>query len=220
MDLNESLVISKQKYMLRIIIYLCGLIILALGTVINVKTNLGASAVTSLYCTISEISSISLGNVATIMFISYVIVQLILLKKESKLKILLQIPVSIIFGKVTDFFNEGLDIPMNNYFIRSFWLLIGIMLIALGVILIVKMKIVPDPANGLVYAISNTFKVNLGLAKNILDIAHVAIALIIGIIMAHRIIGAGIGTIFAAIFIGRFVSLYEKILKKCNLELG
>ena len=94
-----------MKSINRIIIYICGIFLLALGGVLAIKSNLGASPVSSLPLSISKVSSISLGTAAAILFTIYVGMQIILLKRDFKMIQLLQIVFAILFGQIMNFFN-------------------------------------------------------------------------------------------------------------------
>ena len=75
----------------RIAIYICGIFLLALGGVLAIKSNLGASPVSSLPLSISKVTSISLGRAAAILFIIYVGIQILILRRDFKIVQLLQI---------------------------------------------------------------------------------------------------------------------------------
>ena len=66
----------------RIAIYICGIFLLALGGVLAIKSNLGASPVSSLPLSISKVTSISLGRAAAILFIIYVGIQILILRRD------------------------------------------------------------------------------------------------------------------------------------------
>lgn len=64
-----------MKNINRIIIYICGIFLLALGGVLAIKTDLGSSLVSSLPLSISKVTPISLGTATTILFKVYVLLQ-------------------------------------------------------------------------------------------------------------------------------------------------
>ena len=109
-----------MKSINRIIIYICGIFLLALGGVLAIKSNLGASPVSSLPLSISKVSSISLGTAAAILFTIYVGMQIILLKRDFKMIQLLQIVFAILFGQIMNFFNLIIiSIIISNFFFIS-----------------------------------------------------------------------------------------------------
>ena len=91
----------------RIAIYICGIFLLALGGVLAIKSNLGASPVSSLPLSISKVTSISLGRAAAILFIIYVGIQILILRRDFKIVQLLQIIFAILFDESSLFDEEA-----------------------------------------------------------------------------------------------------------------
>ena len=71
------------------------------------------------------------------------------------------------------------------------------------------MRIVPNPGDGIVQALSDLSGKPVGLVKNIFDGANAAIALMIAALFLHSTGGVGIGTIIAFLGVGRVVALYN-----------
>ena len=112
--------------MKKYILYLFGLNILAIGIVLNLKTGLGVAALSSTIYVCSIIFSISLGLSSIIWYLFFILIQSILCKKIKK-EFLLEIPLSIVFGFLTDFysflfqsieFNYPVLVLITLYFIR------------------------------------------------------------------------------------------------------
>lgn len=196
--------------MKKVILFFVGMLLIALGTVINTKTGLGNSAVGSLPFIISKITNLSLGLITNIIYVIFIILQIIILRKFDKV-ILLQIPITILFGLLLDAINLLWFININNIFLSLLFLLISIICISLGMYLVLKQKIAYNTPDGLVNAISVRYSLSKGFSKNILDIILVALSIIISYIYFNKIIGVGIGTICAVILIGRGIGLFEKI---------
>lgn len=79
-------------------------------------------------------------------------------------------------------------------------------------------KLVPNPADGMVQTIAEFTNKNTGLIKNIVDISCVVTAILIGLIVKHSLLGIGVGTILAALLIGRVIFAYHKISEKLKKE--
>ncbi|MDE7259923.1 MAG: hypothetical protein K2N77_11905, partial [Lachnospiraceae bacterium] len=85
----------------RMLMYIVGLFVMTIGIAISVKSNLGVSPVSSIPYTMTCIWGIEMGK-ATILFHCFlVLLQIILLRKNYKIKNLLQIIVGIVFGYFT-----------------------------------------------------------------------------------------------------------------------
>lgn len=197
--------------MKKIILLIIGMFLIALGTVINTKTNLGNSAVGSLPFVLSKLSNLSLGLMTNMVYAIFIVSQIIILKKIDK-KILLQIPITILFGILIDIINYFWFINVNSIYLSFILLFFSISFISLGMFIVLKLNIVYNTPDGLVNAISTRFRLKNGTSKNILDIILVCISVIISLISFKSIVGIGIGTVLAVIFIGRGIALWEKLL--------
>lgn len=207
-----------MKYLNRIIIYVCGIFLLALGGVIAIKSNLGASPVSSLPLSISTVTNISLGTCAAILFITYVFLQIILLKKDFMPIQLLQIIFAILFGQLMNFFNVIIDFNVNSFIIRLLICSISFFISAFGVVFTITANMVPVAPDGLVQVLSNKFNRPFGKIKIYFDCIIVVISGVILILSGNGISGLGIGTILSALLVGRIVAAINKNIKPSIVE--
>ena len=203
----------------RIIVYICGLFALALGIVLNTKANLGVSPIISIPYSISIIWNINLGAVTAGVYVLFVLGQIVVLRKKFHTVQLLQIPLSIAFGMVINFFSRFITINSHNLLINLSLLALGISFTGLGVSWTLLMNILPNAADGFVQAISIQTGKKLGLVKNILDASSVALTIIIGLVSTGKIVGIGLGTVLAIIGVGRVIALMNLLSKKKLLVL-
>lgn len=73
-----------MKMLMRILLYCVGLMFLAFGVAFSVNSNLGVSPVNSLPYVISLILKVDLGRCIVGVFVTYMIVQVIIKRKEYK----------------------------------------------------------------------------------------------------------------------------------------
>ena len=165
----------------RIIVYVVGMLILAFGIVLNTRSGLGVAAVASFPFAINQITGISLGNASMIMYLALVVVELVLLRKAD-LKIILQIPFSIVFGWVLDFINNNLSIHATSFIGGLIVLLSAIAIIATGVFMAVKSDLILNPVDGAVKTISDVSKVKFGRVKIIFDATFVTLTITVSLI--------------------------------------
>ena len=78
-------------------------------------------------------------------------------------------------------------------------------------------RLVPNPGDGIVQAISDFIGKPLGFTKNCFDIGCVALTAIMGYVFTGHFPGLGIGTICAMIGVGRVVALYNYIFRERTL---
>lgn len=195
----------------RICLYIVGLVILCLGVVLNTKTSLGVAAINVTPFVLSKTTTISLGNAVFIMYCLFIICECILNKKIDILTVL-QLPVSLLFGKLVDLFNTLLNFEASNMVIGLVMLLIAITLVAFGTTLVISQNLVPNAPDGFVNAIGAKFNKPFGYVKLRFDIICVCIAFIISELLSGKIIGIGIGTIISMLLTGNMCSYFKKIM--------
>ena len=201
----------------RIIVYVVGMLILAFGIVFNTRSGLGVAAVASFPFAINQITGISLGNASMIMYLALVVVELVLLRKAD-LKIILQIPFSIVFGWVLDFINNNLSIHATSFIGGLIVLLSAIAIIATGVFMAVKSDLILNPVDGAVKTISDVSKVKFGRVKIIFDATFVTLTITVSLIYTGSIIGVGIGTVIAVLLMGNTIQFmyhnFDELMNK------
>lgn len=197
--------------MKRIIFYFIGLNLIAFAVILNIRFNLGVAAFSSVMYSISEIYHISLGTASIICYLIFVVIQCILSKKIT-LTYILEIPLSFIFGWLTDLYDFIIPSPQFNIHTRIILFIITMFITALGVYLSVKSDLVLTPTDGIVKTISEVFDFPFSIVKNTFDISLVIITIILCLFNHAPFYGIGIGTILTALFIGRIINIYERYI--------
>lgn len=199
-----------MKNINRIVIYICGIFLLALGGVLAIKSNLGASPISSLPLSISKVSRISLGTAAAILFTIYVGIQILILKRDFKKIQLLQIVFAILFGQIMNFLNLIITININNFYSRIFICILSFFITAFGVVFTITANIVPVAPDGLAQVISKKARIDFGKAKIYFDCIVVILSVSILLVNSKGLDGLGIGTILSALLVGRIVAYINK----------
>ena len=212
----------------RLFMYIVGLFVMTIGIAISVKSNLGVSPVSSIPYTMTCIWGIEMGK-ATILFHCFlVLLQIILLRKNYKLKNLLQIIVGIVFGYFTTFCNWGVGFlpDPQNIIIRICMLLISTIFIAFGIFLYLPPDIMPLAGEGAMQAVADVSGIAFPKVKIGFDVSMVAVSLITCLIFIKSLGSVGIGTIIAAVLVGMelgyitkcFGNLRDKWLEKSGQD--
>ena len=135
--------------------YILGLFILALGVAFSINSQLGVSPVNSLPYVISLITGQDMGKVVICVFSFYILLQLLILRKEFKWINLTQLIFSTIFGYFVDFAKYLLgDFTLPTYGGQLVMMAIGIILIALGISLYMNAGLINMPMEGFTEAVS------------------------------------------------------------------
>lgn len=194
----------------RFIVFVVGMNVLAIGIILNTKSLLGVGSINTLPYALANILSVSLGTMTAMVYLVFIIIQLILLKKFD-LQVIIQLPFSFIFGYLIDFYDLFFSYEPTAFYMQIVILIIAIVLTALGAFLMVLGDIVLNPADGLVHTIGKVTNKDFGFVKNIADLVFIVLTVVICLVTKGYILGIGIGTVVSAIFIGRFVALYQNI---------
>lgn len=228
----------KHSLFYRILFYIIGLLILALGLTLNTKTGLGVSPIISVAYSTSVIFNYDFGNTTFALYALFVIIQIILhfirefshradspsplvyaKKHDWKLILLmdcLQLPLSLIFTRflnlfsiwIPDLYIEGGSIT-DNLTVRLLILIIAIILTGIGAAMSLNMRIVPNPGDGIVQAISDTIHKNVGFTKNCFDLFNISATVILSLLLSGHLTGVGIGTLLAMVGVGRTIALFN-----------
>lgn len=200
------------KTLNRVLVYFLGLLILCLGVVLNTKTNLGVAAINVIPFVVSKSTSLSLGNCVFVLYLVFILMQFIVNKKVDLLTIL-QLPVSLLFGRMVDIINiHILKFEAHNIFSGLIMLMIAILLVGLGTTLVISQNLIPNAPDGMVNALGKLFNKPFGYIKVRFDIICVCLALIISFLMTGKIVGIGLGTLISMLLTGNVCNFFKKVL--------
>ena len=197
-----------NKNVNRWIIYILSINILALGIILNTRTDLGVAAFTSLFYAFSKVNNISLGTASIILYLILIIVQICLVRKLT-ITIFLEIPFSLIFGYISDFYDSLIKIRCSNLLSAYLLLLIAIIFVSLGVYFSVSCNLIATPVESTVKTISQVYNLKFSLVKNVFDITMIIMTLLLCLVLQIPVYGIGMGTVLSALLVGRFISGYQ-----------
>ena len=206
----------------RLLVYCFGLFIMAVGVVFSVKSALGVSPVTCLANVVYQImgdrgiTAMSLGVCTTAVYCLYIFIEILILRRDFKPDMLLQIVASFFFGfLVTCAMKLFAFLPAPTaYPMRLLYLLCSIPLVALGVMCYLAPQILPTPGEGMSLAISKKTGLTVGSAKTIFDCCCVAVSAAASLIYFHRLVGVREGTVICALTIGFVMKQFVKVCEK------
>lgn len=205
---------NGKKLAKKIFIYCLGLFTVALGVSFSVKSDLGVSPVNSIPYVVSLVTGIEQGKCVTAIFICFIGLQFIISPKTFSFKNLLQIIGSTVFGYFVTTANMlTVGVPAcTNYIMRLVYLLISMILIAIGVSLYMKPALLPLPAEGIMQALVDRFGIRFPDAKSGVDTTMVIVATILSFIFFGKLNGVREGTVIAALGIGQLVKVWNKLV--------
>ncbi len=215
--LKGSIVMQNQRsFANRLVCYFLGLFIMTIGIAISVKSNLGVSPVSSIPYTMTVCWGIEMGKATILFHAVLIIIQILILRKNFKLKSLLQLPVGIIFGYFTTFCNSlAENIPAtDNFVIRIIMILISVILVAIGIFLYLPADVMPLAGEGVMQAVSDTLHIEFSKVKVAFDVTMVIVSLVTCLLLLHNLGSVGLGTVIAALMVGIVLGWIKKLWAK------
>lgn len=192
--------------------FAAGLVILCFGIVLNTKTGLGVASINTAPYTFSQVEGISLGTATMLLYFIFAGAQC-LLRRSLGWKIILQIPMSVLIGRIVDFFNDYvLTFQAKGLADGLLMLCCAIPLTALGTTLVVQTDLVPAAPDGVVRAFGDAMGWDFGRAKYTFDIVIIILSAAYALVRTGHTVGIGIGTVAAALLTGRLCQLFGRLL--------
>lgn len=204
---------TPAQFVVRIAVYCLGLMLLAFGVAVSVNSNLGVSPVNSLPYVISRILDVQLGTCVTVVFCTYIVLQVLILRREFQPVNLLQILFSTLFGYFVDFAKLLLgDFALPGYVGKLGMLAVSIVFIALGILLYMEAQLVPMPMEGLTACIAKKLDKPFPKMKTIVDCIVVGTGIILCFVFLGRLDGIREGTVITAMITGKVMGVLRKPL--------
>ena len=210
---------QKGKRLAERYLLLCvGLVIMAFGVAFSIKAGLGTSPISSVPYVVSLFAPLTVGTATICMHCVFILLQILILRKKYQPVQLLQLPVAVLFGYMTDFAVWALQgIGPQNYFQQWIFCAIGILLVGIGVSFEVTAGVVTLAGEGLVLAICQAAPVKFGNMKVLFDVSLVGIACILSFVFVGGLHGVREGTVAAAVCVGQVAKFLNKRLEALKI---
>ena len=150
----------KTKFAVKLLFYFGGLIVMTLGVVISVKSDLGVTPISSIPYTMTVVWGMDLGIATMIFSVFMVLLQVLILRRRFKPINLLQLPIGILFGAfltVCGKLMAPVCVP-DNFAVKFAVMLVSTVFVALGVFLYVAPRFVPLAPEGFIIALTQVTK--------------------------------------------------------------
>ena len=204
----------------RYLLLLAGLSIMVFGVAFSIKASLGTSPISSVPYVVSLFAPLTVGTATIVMHCVFILLQILILRRNYHPIQLMQLPVAVFFGYLTDFGVWAVrGIHCSTYWQQWIVCLIGILLVAAGVSLEVKAGVVVLAGEGVVLAICKVLpKIKFGYMKVGFDVTLVVIACILSFTFTGHLQGVREGTVAAALLVGLIAKQIGKLLMGWKLE--
>lgn len=198
---------KKKQMSMRVVIYLFGMVLLALGITLNTQAGLGASAIVSVPYTISQGTGMNFAN------LTLIVAQFFIKGKNRRWIDALQVVVSIVFTRFMALFQYVIGYESGVFINDLVVLLLGILFTGIGAAMTVDMNLIPNPGDGIVSSLAERFNRELGFCKNCFDAFCVVCSLAIGLAFGNPLMGIGLGTVLSMLGVGRVIYFFNKAAK-------
>ncbi len=199
-----------------------GIVIMSLGIAIVIRAGLGATPIGTLPLVVSYISGYSYGTIAIAFNLFLMVVEILLLRKNVVwIVLLLQFPMTLIFGWSVDHWLQHTEIfagypPLTALAIN----MLGNSVLALGITLEVASNTIMLPGEGVVVAFSMVTETRFSSVKIANDVIQTVLAIGLSLIFFAGLRGIGFGTIISAFAVGLIIRFYAYLFKKTQLLMS
>ncbi len=210
---------SRAEWIRRYAGFVVILFVIAFGTSLSIRANLGSSPISAPPYILSLVPgvSLSMGQLTICMHVFFILIQVLLLRKEFEKRQYAQIVVSFLFGFYTDltmwltgFLQIPSDInPALGYPLRLLELLIGGAILAFGIACEVRCDSLMLAGEGLPLAISKFLKKDFSRVKIFSDTTLVLIGVVFMLAFFRRWDWemVGVGTLISMFYVGLMVKV-------------
>ena len=210
------------NYMRRkLIVYLTGILTLAVGSNLFLNAALGVAPSCSLALTLTFLLPGSYALYNFIVNSLILILEALIVHKFGKTQII-QFIITFIYSyliKLTSLFLT--NIQPHSFVEQVLLAILACIVMALGITLTIHSNLTVMPYEGFVGALAIRLRKDFGKLRVVIDVLFTLASIVISLVLLHNMNSVGLGTIIASFLTGSVVSLYDIILnKKLNTYLG
>ena len=213
--MSQNTKYPASVYVKRVLSYVVGLFLMAVGVSLSIQTSLGVAPVSSVSLTLGNVLGVEVGNMTILVFSAFVMIEYLLARRDFRWVQLLQVPCAVLFGKfvtLTGVLFRG--ITPGTLFGRVALLLLAAVCCGAGVLCYLTARLISQAADGLVEILSRKLGVSLSTMKNYFDLGCVFFSAAVSLLFFRRLVGVGVGTLIMAVCVGRSLWLCTRLFGK------
>lgn len=207
---TQILFVKKEAFVCglkRFFWFAAGIFINAFGVALITKAGLGSPPIAGMTYILSNYFPFTMGQVTFLLNLLFILIQIALLRKKFHPAQFLQIITNILFSTCIDISLWLLKwVEPSSFFVKLGALLVGCLVLAMGIAVEVAPNLIFAPGDGLVRVIAQVSGKPFGTVKLGFDAVVVLCAVILSLLLFHALYGVGLGTVVAALLVGRTVN--------------
>ncbi|MDE6575408.1 MAG: hypothetical protein K2L84_08785 [Muribaculaceae bacterium] len=210
---------SRGELTRRYVLFFISLVFISLGVSVVTRSLVGTSPISALPYVMSLNTPVTMGTYILLLNILLMVAQMFMLGSEGirrySAELLLQIPVSVMFGAFVDVFMAVLSFwNPDIYGFRLISLSIGCIFMAIGVSLEVIADVAMVSGEYFVHIASRRFDISFGTLKLVFDLSLVGMAVLCSLMFKGAVEGIREGTLITALVTGPLVRLFIPRLRR------
>ena len=210
---------SVTKFTLRYLLLLAGLFTSGAGIALSIRIGIGSTPMSIFPLVLSRILPLTFGQMNFLISLIFVLIQILILGKDFAREQYLQILACVFFGYFVDL---GLTILQDynpaSYPEQILALLAGCLILALGIHLQILAKVIINPGEGVVRAISRKTRFKFGNVKILFDLGFILLGIAASFLAFGRVQGVREGTFLIAFLTGSFTKLFKRLSDHVGME--
>lgn len=198
------------------------LVLTSIGISLTMIAAIGVSPFDALTQSISLSSGIRVGNVLIIIYILFILMQFLLLRREADWTILLQFPLTLVLGQLVNFFFYGLvgTLSIDSYLMNLFLFLFAQLLVAFSISIILLLDLISMPIEKFSLLLAERKNYPFGKVRQSFDLLFMMLSLLLTFIFSIPFTireGTIIGSLIFGPQLAFFMKKLELPFKKMNL---
>lgn len=194
----------------------------AMGVGLAIKASVGLAAFDAINQSISNATNIRVGTVVMFVQTFFVLIQLIILRKDATWRLFMQIPLVILLGQFINLFVDDIfgNMELHNYLLRVTVFIVAQLIISFAVSTLLVIDLIAMPVENLSAVLAQKFPFKLGQIRQAIDILLIIGALAISLVSSTEWTIRE-GTILSALIFGPLMDFHiprlKPLLKKWQL---
>ncbi|MBW3094059.1 YitT family protein [Bifidobacterium sp. 64T4] len=171
------------------------------------KGDMGTSQISSVPYVLSLRFPLSFGVMTFILNMLFIVLQIVLLRRDFRPVQLLQIVVNLLFSAMIDVSMSLLSfLNPTMLWQRLACIVAGCCVMGFGIVIEVCPNVLMVPGEGVVRALSVVSHAKYGTTKIVFDITLIAIAVVLSFALFGELRGVGLGTVISALCVGSVIN--------------